>query len=354
MEQSKLEMKISERKMSYAKPQYLVETDWLAQHLNDSNLRIFDVTGILQFSVRQFLRDGISNLGRFMHGLPFIGKQPVNWIKMLAPNLKNISKERSYDKGHIPGAVFLDVASARGGLSDADATLPWTWPKKEQFEALMSQIGVRNNSQVVLYASTPRKGIDDGTMWCTRAWWVMHHFGVQCAVLNGGWEKWVAEGRAVSTSSGSYPAATFLADPQWRRCLANKEDVLAALQSPGSACVVDALSAESYSGTDGPAYGPRKGHIAGAVNVPMYSLVDQDTGLFASADDMRLHFEKAGVLSAGKVITYCGGGLASTVDAFALALLGHTNVAVYDNSLFEWAEDQSLPMTDPSSARDKP
>ncbi|MCH7721464.1 MAG: hypothetical protein IH988_10850, partial [Planctomycetes bacterium] len=72
-------------------------------------------------------------------------------------------------------------------------------------------------------------------------------------VLNGGWEKWVAEGRAVSTSPGSYPAATFLADPQWRQGLANKEDVLAALQSPGSACVVDALSAESYSGMDKPA-----------------------------------------------------------------------------------------------------
>ena len=72
MKQSRLEMNISERKMSYANPQYLVETDWLAQHLNDSNLRIIDVTGILQFSVRQFLLDVISNLGRFKHSLPFI------------------------------------------------------------------------------------------------------------------------------------------------------------------------------------------------------------------------------------------------------------------------------------------
>ena len=110
------------------------------------------------------------------------------------------------------------------------------------------------------------------------------------------------------------------------------------------------MSAESYAGTDRAVYGPRKGHITGAVNVPMYALFDQDTGVFASADDIRAHFEQAGVLSSGHVITYCGGAIAGTVDAFALALLGHTNVSVYDGSLNEWTADPSLPMTDPSSA----
>ena len=124
--------------------------------------------------------------------------------------------------------------------------------------------------------------------------------------------------------------------------------MLATLQNSGSTCVVDALSAASYGGTDKVAYGPRKGHITGAVNVPMYDLVDQETGVFASADDLRDHFEQAGVLSADHVITYCGGAIAATVDAFALILLGHTNVAVYDGSLFEWVADPSLPMTDPS------
>ena len=293
--------------MFYTNPQYLAETDWLAQHLEDSEIRIID-----------------------------------------------LRPEAEYLEGHIPGAVFFDMARPSGGLSDANATFPFTWPKEAQFEAVMRQVGVRNDSRVVLYASTPTKGMD-GIMWCTRAWWVMHHFGVQCAVLNGGWEKWVAEGRTVSTSPGSYPATAFIADPHWRQGLANKEDVLAALQEPGSACVVDSLSVESYSGTEQFSYGAgRKGHITGAVNVPAYSLVDQDTGLFASANDMRVHFEKAGALSVDKVITYCGAGIAATVDAFALALLGHANVAVYDNSLFEWAADQSLPMTAQSSARGKP
>ena len=179
----------------------------------------------------------------------------------------------------------------------------------------------------------------------------MHHFGVRCAVLNGAWEKWLSEGRPVSTSPGAYPAATFTADPQWRRGLATKEDVLTALQAPSATCVVDALTTASYAGTEDLGLWPRKGHIGGAVNVPMHALVDRDTGVFASVDDMRAHFEQAGVLSAGDVITYCGGAIAATVDAFALVLLGYTKVAVYDGSLYEWAADPSLPMTDPSSAQ---
>lgn len=306
-----------ESRMNYKNPQYLMETDWLAQHLNDANLRIFDVTG------------------------------------RLTAKFENRAKEKCYNQGHIPGAVFLDVASSKGVLSDPKAPLRWTCPTKEQFEALMGEIGVGNDSKVVLYAASPRIGIDNGTMWCTRAWWLMHHFGVQCAVLNGNWEKWVSEGHPVSTSPGSYPAAKFTADPQWRRGLANKNDVLNALQVPTS-CVVDALPEATYAGSGMMTYGPRKGHITGAVNVPMYSVVDLETGVFASADEIRAKFEQAGALSAENVITYCGGAIAATVDAFALALLDYTNVSVYDGSLMEWTADPSLPMTDPSITQDKP
>lgn len=299
--------------MAYVNPQYLVETDWLAQHLNDNNLRIFDVTG------------------------------------RLTSILQNIAKDRCYDKGHIPGAVYLDVANPIGVFTKTNAQFPWTCPGKEQFETLMGQIGVNNESHVILYAASPRRNIDLGLMWCTRAWWVMRHFGVQCAVLNGGWEKWVSEGHPVSLSPGSYSPAIFTADPGWQRGLATKEDVLIALQNSEATCVVDALSAESYAGTDKTVYGSRKGHIAGAVSMPMDSLIHHDRYTFINADDMRVRFERAGVLSKENVIAYCGGGIASTVDAFALALLGYENVAVYDGSLFEWVPDPTLPMTDPSS-----
>ena len=300
--------------MPYANPQYLVETNWLEEHLDGTNVRIFDVTG------------------------------------MLAPGWINTAREGSYDKGHIAGAAFLDVASARSVLSDPNAPLRWTWPTQEHFETVMGQAGVGNDSHVVLYASTAGQRIYNNTMWCTRAWWIMHHFGVRVAVLNGSFEKWLSEGRPVATSPSAYPATTFSASPQWRRGLANKDDVLAALRDSRSACVVDALSTASFAGTEPLPDGRKRGHITGAINVPMHMLVDRDTGVFASADDIRGHFERAGAISAKKVITYCGGAIAATVDAFALALLGYTNVAVYDGSLNEWGLDPSLPMTDPSSA----
>jgi thiosulfate/3-mercaptopyruvate sulfurtransferase len=304
--------------MPYANPQYLVETDWLETHLQDDNLRLIEVTGVLN------------------------------------PKRENIAKELCYDKRHIPGAVFLDVASFYGPFSDPQGTFPLTWPPPAQFEAIMGHLGVGNSSHVVLYASTVGQRLYSCAMWCTRAWWIMHHFGVQCAILNGALEKWIAEGRPISSVPGQYFPTSFRAAPTWRRGLAEKEDVLKALQGGGSCCVVNALPTEFYMGTSEMVYGPRKGHITGSVSVPMPALVDWNTGIFASAEAMQAHFEQAGVLAADSVITYCGGGGCATTDAFALALLGYTRVAMYDNSLFEWGADPSLPMTDPSSGQDKP
>jgi len=304
--------------MSYTNPEYLVETDWLESRLRDVDLRVIEVTGV-------------HNAER-----------------------ENVAKAMCYDKRHIPGAVFLDVASFRGPFSDPNGAFPLTWPTAAQFEAIMGQLGVGNDSRVILYASTVGQRLYSCALWCTRAWWIMHHFGVRCAILNGALEKWIAEGRSVSSVPGYYPPTSFRADPQWRRGIVYKEDVLAALQGDGSCCVVNALPSEFYLGTSKLVYGPRKGHITGSVSVPMPALVDWDTGVFASAEAMQTHFAQAGVLSADRVITYCGGGGCATTDGFALALLGYTRVAMYDNSLYEWAADPSLPMTDPSSEPARP
>jgi len=304
--------------MPYTNPQYLVEKDWLETHLEDPELRLIEVTGVL-------------NRER-----------------------ENTAKETCYDKGHIPGAVFLDVASFRGPFSDPNGEFPLTWPTQAQFEALMGDLGVGNDSHVIIYASTFGQRLYSCAMWCTRAWWIMHHFGVHCAVLNGALEKWLAEGRPVTSVPGHYPPTNFRADPQWRRGIVYKEDVLKALQGDGSQCVVNALPTDQYMGTSEITYGPRKGHISGSVSVPMPALVDWETSVFADAESMQAHFEQADVLSANSVITYCGGGGCASTDAFALALLGYTRVAMYDNSLYEWGADPTLPMTDPSSGQYKP
>lgn len=291
---------------------FLVNGDWLAAHLDDPELRLLDVTG------------------------------------MLTATFQNLARERHYALGHIPGAAFLDVASAKGEFTDPSAPFPWGWPRPEDFAALMGRLGVGNGTRVVLYAASPRKGVDNGPMWATRAWWVMHHFGVDCAVLNGGWEGWLARGGASTTEAPSPAPARFVPSADWRRGLADRTDVLAAI-GDGATCLVDALTRESFAGTAKLAYGPRKGHIPGAVNLPMGELVDRDTGRFADRDTMRARLSGAGLLGDKRVIAYCGGAIAATVDAFALALLGRDNVAVYDGSLFEWAADPSLPMHDPSA-----
>lgn len=298
--------------MNYVNPQYLVEAQWLQEHLSADHIRIFDVTG------------------------------------MLTSKLQNLAEERHYAEGHIPGAMFLDVASAKGALSNADASLPWMWPSKQQFEQTMSAAGVEQNSHVIVYAATPRPGIDNGVMWCTRTWWTLHHMGVQCSILNGGWEKWVGDGYPTATAPSAYSQTHFASARSGLEAVVDKCEVEAAIQSTQGTVVVDALSSESYRGQDKARYGERKGHITGAINVPMAQMLDGETGMFLSADKMAACLDSHGLMSADRVISYCGGGIAATVDAFCLALMGHENVAVYDGSLLDWLQDDALPMTDPS------
>ncbi|MCB1743794.1 MAG: sulfurtransferase [Gammaproteobacteria bacterium] len=295
----------------YANPRFLVETDWLAKNLDDPRLRIFDVTG------------------------------------MLTSSLVNLADERSYRRGHIPGAAFLDVAGRDGALAKPGASLPWTWPETDVALGELGRIGVSRESRVVLYAASPRPGVDKGMMWCTRAWWVMASLGVDCAVLNGGFEKWQAEGRPVSTENHRYPSTSCMAGPSSYGAVASRQDVLRALQTSG-VCVVDALSEDSFAGRGRAIYGPRKGHISGALNVPANDLLAAD-GTFLDAPSLRARLGERRLFEAEQVVTYCGGGIAATVDAFALALLGHPNVMVYDASLMEWAPDPDLPMSDPQA-----
>jgi thiosulfate/3-mercaptopyruvate sulfurtransferase len=121
--------------------------------------------------------------------------------------------------------------------------------------------------------------------------------------------------------------------------MVSKQDVLAAMDD-GATCIVNALSAAQHRG-EVSTYA-RRGHIPGALNVPAAELVDADTGRYLPLDELRERF--ADVLRRPRVVTYCGGGIAATSDAFALTLLGHEDVAVYDGSLTEWAADPALPL----------
>ena len=208
-------------------------------------------------------------------------------------------------------------------------------PPADQFAEAMSWYGVGPNTRVVLYDS------EIGS-WAARVWWMLRAFGFDDAsVLNGGLHKWKLEGRPVSTELPQYPAAVFM--PGTRpEFIADKDEVLEATDR-GATCILNALSEEQHRGTGGVNYG-RPGRIPSSVNVPAGDVVDPDTNAYLPAETLRQRFADVGSISAGRVITYCGGGIAASNDAFVLTLLGHDNVAVYDGSMSEWTADPSLPM----------
>lgn len=284
--------------MTLERSRHLVETDWLEAHLDDPDLRILDCT--------VFLR-------------------PVDG------GVRPESGRAAWAEGHIPGSGFADLLE---DLSDRNSALPITMPPAEQFAEAMGRYGVGDGTRVVLYDASVNT-------WAARVWWMLRAFGFDdAAVLNGGWRKWTAERRPVSTAPPGYPPSTFTARPRARH-IVRKEDVLAAMNDPQTA-LVNALSAAEHAGKETRV--PRPGRIPGSVNVPAGSLLDADSNAYLPPDELRARFSAAGALDRQRVITYCGGGIAACSDAFALALLGVDDVAVYDGSLVEWASDPSLPL----------
>ena len=288
--------------MSFTRPQHLVETDWMAQHLEDPGVRLLECN--------VFLTPAPDMPGGFR-----VESGRAKWAE-----------------GHIPGAGFVDLPEE---LSDRTSRLRFMMPPATQFAEAMGRAGVGDGVRVVLYDRAVN-------MWAARVWWMLRAFGFDnAAVLNGGFKKWTVEGRPVSTDASARPARTFTPRPR-PGLMTDKSGVLAALGQTG-ACVLNALSEEQHRGTGGSTYG-RPGRIAGSVNVVARELVDPHTHAYLPADVLRAKFQAVGALDAKRVVTYCGGGIAASSDAFILTLLGRDDVAVYDASLSEWANDPSLPM----------
>lgn len=243
---------------------FLVSTDWLSERLTDEDVRVLDVSG--------FLDDAGAN-----------------------------GAHDDYVAEHIPGAVWFDVASMKGELSDPDSPLSWTWPSLDQIEAAMGCAGVGDSTTVVIAARTFDRPLGLGTMWCTRAWWTLHHSGLDCRILEGGHERWTGEGRPVESGAVSVAPATFTGSDRRAAAIADKDDVLAALDDDSS-CVIDALPPASFNGER--VNYARGGHITGAQNVPYASLIEEPTAGFVSEADARALFEQAGLMDRDRVVLY--------------------------------------------------
>jgi thiosulfate/3-mercaptopyruvate sulfurtransferase len=281
-------------------PEFLIDTASLAGRLGDQELRVFDCT---------------------THLIP----DPKTTYQA-------VPARADFERGHIPGAQFIDL---QADLSDSGQRLRFMKPSAEAFAAAMRRFGVGERSHVVLYSTTTPQ-------WATRVWWLLRVFGFDnAAVLDGGFKKWIAESRPVETGPAKpYPPGNFTVREE-RPLMAGKDEVLRAI-GDGAVCTLNALSAEQHAGTGGNTYG-RPGRIKGSVNLPAAQLIDPATGAFLSVDELRRRFDSVDAFDK-EVISYCGGGIAASADAFALVVLGHPAVRLYDASMSEWATDPTLPM----------
>src|SRR5271157_3414134 len=226
----------------FVHPEYLVETDWLAQHLN--NVVVLDCT---------------------THLIP-------------DPKITYVIKpgREDFEKGHIPGAQFCDVSR---DVSDTTQKLNFMRQKPEDFAAAMRRFGISNTTRIVTYSTA-------NPWWATRVWWLLREFGHDnAAVLNGGWQKWTAQNRPVETGPApAHPPGDF-AVREVRNLMVGKEEVKAAIGNTGI-CTLNALLPAQHTGSGGNSYG-RPGRIAGSVNVPAAHLLDPDTNTFLPADELR-------------------------------------------------------------------
>lgn len=278
---------------------WLMSTDALAEALKDPDIRIYDCSTRLEPDPDSTYKV-----------VPCIGE---------------------WREAHIPGASFIDI---QGAISKPDPRLRFTFPDAALFQSGMRKLGLRNDSRVVLYSRFH-------PMWATRVWWMLRAFGFDnAAILDGGIDKWEAEGRPVASGEESYPEGDFLARPR-DGMIATREDVLGAV-TDGGAVILNGLSREQHEG-GGVAYG-RPGRIAGSEVTPAREMIDPETKAFRPIEELRAMLDGVGADGGRKVITYCGGGIAATTPSFVMALLGRDNVALYDNSLTEWSVDESLPM----------
>lgn len=244
----------------------------------------------------------------------------------------------AYDRAHIPGAVGLPVhgwiKETEGGVHVMGA---------DAFKALMDQLGVSDDTTVITYD-------DFNTTFATRLWWVLNYYGhTNVKVLNGGWKRWLTEGRPITFHPTVVEPGTFTPRPN-EAIMCRFDDLRERVGQPGIQ-VLNVLPASFYNGTMNPFGNKRVGHIPGSRNLPIeLFLTDDDRGMFKPAAELRTILTEAGISSENEVIVHCQAGVRTTLGFFVLSLLGWDQVRAYDASMAEWAnrDDTPLVVEDPA------
>lgn len=281
--------------MTYARPDALVSTEWLANHLEAPDIRIVD--------------------GSFY--LPAQKRNP----------------RAEYENQHIPGAVFFDIDE----IADTSSSLPHMLPSPEKFSSRVRGLGLGDGNKIVIYDTTPMTG-------AARVWWMFRAMGHKdVSILDGGLPKWMAEGRQVTDDPPLPRVRHFTArlDNTLVRSLDDVKELIENKREP----IVDARAAARFRGeAPEPRAGLRSGHMPGAFNLPYNDLLDPRTGTVVPAEEIAARIAAAGFDPAKKVTASCGSGVTACVVALGLYLIGAPHAAVYDGSWTEWGGRDDTPI----------
>ena len=280
--------------MDYVNPQSLVSTDWLAEHINAPDVRVVD----------------------------------ASWYM---PAENRIPAEE-YQAEHIPGAVFFDIDE----IADTDSDLPHMMPSPEKFSSRVRKLGIGDGNRVVVY--------DGGMMMSAcRVWWMLRTFGHEdVAILDGGINKWKAEGRPLEDLPPVPRERHFTARLN-TTMIRYVDQMLANIDSKKDQ-VVDARAQARFDGVaPEPREGLRGGHIPGSVCVPFIDIISEDKTMLPAAD-LKQAFESAGLELKKSIVATCGSGVSAALLVFALHLIGQRQHAGYDGSWTEWGGREDLPI----------
>jgi thiosulfate/3-mercaptopyruvate sulfurtransferase len=289
-------------KIDWKFPSAIVNCEWLAENINNNNIRTFDCTTYLHY------RDNDPSL-------PYVVE----------------SGREQYEKSHIPNSSYIDLQS---DLSDKDSPYRFTMPDLKILSENFKKVGIGENYHIVLYSR-------NGTQWSARIWWMLRSVGVDnVSILDGGFNEWVRLGLPTSDKILTFPKSNFNFKPR-NEIFIDKEPVIKALEDKNTK-ILNSLTEDIHKGQN-PRYG-RPGRIPNSLNIPFHKLLDPETGKFLGAEELLEIFQKNKISYENQIINYCGGGIAASLEAFVLYQLGYKNLKIYDNSLSEWAIDENLPM----------
>ncbi|MFM2033342.1 MAG: hypothetical protein RLZZ297_2107 [Chloroflexota bacterium] len=264
----------------------LVDATWLSAHLDDLHLVVVD----------------------------------TRWY-LMSPT----QGDDEYVASHIRGAVYLSIDR---DLSAAPFDGPGRHPlpKPDALRAALSRAGIDASTHVVVYDSA-------GGSVATRLWWLLRYYGhTAVSILDGGWQAWQAAGGPVASGSESKPARVFTGSPHPHMVV--DADVVEQIRDHEGHLVIDARATERYTGAVEP-FGPRAGHVPGAVSVPFAGNLTPQ-GTLKPLAELAARYADAGIHSASDIVCYCGSGVTATHDIFVLHLLGR-EARLYEGSWSDWS-----------------